>query len=160
MAKAFEDLQVLQTAEGIADAVWKQVGEWEYFERDTVGKQLVSSADSIGANISEAFGRYHYGEKLQFLYYARGSVFETKYWLNRVHNRHLMSHEEVQANIERIGQLSRQLNGFLAHIKKQRQRTNRPDQNTFREEPTEYQMAPVYPSALFDEEDLAFLEAQ
>ncbi|NIP22782.1 MAG: four helix bundle protein, partial [Phycisphaerae bacterium] len=31
-----------------------------------VGKQLVRAADSIGANIVEAYGRYHYGKKLQF----------------------------------------------------------------------------------------------
>jgi four helix bundle protein len=87
MAKVFEELEVLRTAEDMADAIWVHVSRWQAFERDTVGKQLVRAVDSIGANIAEAFGRYHYGEKLQFLYYARGSVFEVKYWLNRVHQR-------------------------------------------------------------------------
>ena len=79
----FEELRVLQAAEVIADAIWRQVVRWKPFERDTVGSQLTRAADSMGANVAESYGRFHYGEKLQFLYYARGSLFETKYWLNR-----------------------------------------------------------------------------
>jgi hypothetical protein len=47
----FDDLQVLQAAERIADSIWKQVGQWDDFARDVVGKQLTRAADSAGANI-------------------------------------------------------------------------------------------------------------
>lgn len=83
MAVGLEDLQVLKAAEMIADSIWKRVAQWDDFAKDVVGKQITRSADSIGANIAESFGRYNFGEKLQFLYYSRGSLFETKYWLNR-----------------------------------------------------------------------------
>lgn len=95
MSATFENLRVLQSAEEIADSIWKKVVEWDDFAKDVVGKQIARSADSIGANISESFGRFHFGEKLQFLYYARGSIFETKYWLNRVKARSLMAVTEV-----------------------------------------------------------------
>ena len=75
MPATFEDLRVLKAAEEIADSIWKRVVRWEEFARDVVGKQLARAADSIGANIAEAFGRFHFGEKLQFLYFARGSLF-------------------------------------------------------------------------------------
>src|SRR5690349_14889612 len=91
MATALEELRVLQLAESVADAVWKQILLWDTFARDVVGSQLARAADSIGANIAEAFGRFNYGEKVQFLYYARGSLFETKYWLNRAKTRDLIS---------------------------------------------------------------------
>ncbi len=78
MATPFEDLRVLRSAETIADEVWRTVVKWNEFTRDVVGKQLTRAVDSIGANIAEAYGRFHYGEKIQFLYYARGSLFETK----------------------------------------------------------------------------------
>jgi four helix bundle protein len=81
MAIGLEDLQILKLAEAVADSIWKRVGGWDEFARDTVGKQITRSADSIGANIAESFGRFNFGEKLQFLYYSRGSLFETKYWL-------------------------------------------------------------------------------
>ncbi len=93
MGTAFEDLRVLQSAEEVADGIWGQVVEWKSFAKDVVGGQLARAADSIGANIAESFGRFHYGEKLQFLYYARGSLFETKYWLNRALKRKLMMPE-------------------------------------------------------------------
>jgi four helix bundle protein len=68
MALKFEELKILQTSEKIADGIWKEIHQWEPFVRDVVGKQLARSADSIGANIAEAYGRFHYGEKIQFLY--------------------------------------------------------------------------------------------
>jgi four helix bundle protein len=84
-----EELRVLQTAEQVADGVWRQVAIWDQFARKVVGEQMARAADLIGANIAEAYGRYHYGEKLQLLYYARGSLYETKYWLNRASQRSL-----------------------------------------------------------------------
>ena len=96
MSTSFEDLRVLKSAEEIADAVWKRVSNWEDFPKDVVGKQITRSTDSIGANIAESFGRFNFGEKLQFLYYARGSLFETKYWLNRAKVRELIPLENVQ----------------------------------------------------------------
>ncbi len=79
MAIGLEDLQVLKSAETIADSIWKRVAGWDNFAKDVVGRQITRSADSIGANIAESFGRFNFGEKLQFLYYSRGSLFETKY---------------------------------------------------------------------------------
>jgi four helix bundle protein len=75
VSATFEDLRVLKSAEEIADSIWKRVVQWDDFAKDVVGKQMARSADSIGANIAESFGRYNFGEKLQFLYYSRGSLF-------------------------------------------------------------------------------------
>ncbi len=52
--RRFEDLRVFQLAEKLADEIWDTVSDWEYFAKDTVGKQRVKSADSIGANIAVA----------------------------------------------------------------------------------------------------------
>ena len=120
MTLKFEDLRVLQVAESIADSMWHQVVHWDAFARDTVGKQMARAADSIGANIAEAFGRFHYGEKLQFLYYARGSLFETKYWLNRTLARELMPADQVQEYVSQLSDLARQLNAFASNLKNQR----------------------------------------
>jgi len=53
----FENLQVYQLGEKLADEIWRVVRKWDYFARDTVGKQMVRAADSIGANIAEGTGR-------------------------------------------------------------------------------------------------------
>ena len=120
MGTKFEDLRILQGAEEVADGIWQQVTGWNEFPRDVVGKQMARAADSIGANIAEAFGRFHFGEKLQFLYYTRGSLFETKYWLNRALNRELMTAEEGQKYIAQLTALARQLNALAKSTKSQR----------------------------------------
>src|SRR5574341_1395516 len=117
MSATFENLRVLQAAEGIADALWKHVTGWDEFARDVVGKQLARAADSVGANIAESFGRFNFGEKLQFLYYSRGSLFETKYWINRAQVRNLMTSSEAQAYASQLTELARQLNTFANSLK-------------------------------------------
>lgn len=63
-----EDLQVYQLSLEIGEKVWKIVNTWDYFAKDTIGKQLIRSADSIAANISEGFGRYHFKDSKRFYY--------------------------------------------------------------------------------------------
>jgi len=46
----FENLRVYQLVEEITDLVWEVVLKWDSFPQSTIGKQLVNSADSIGAN--------------------------------------------------------------------------------------------------------------
>ncbi len=160
MSATFENLRVLQSAEEIADSIWKKVVEWDDFAKDVVGKQIARSADSIGANISESFGRFHFGEKLQFLYYARGSIFETKYWLNRVKARSLMAVTEVQAYIDKVTALARHLNIFANSLKNVRNQETK-QSKTLREMAEEYQIDfPESPSDnLFDDDDLAWIQA-
>lgn len=123
MSTELEDLKILQNAENIADAIWKRVVEWEKFAKDVVGKQMTRAVDSIGANIAESYGRFNYGEKLQFLYYSRGSLFETKYWLNRALARKLMQEDEVNAYAVHLSDVARQLNSFAKNLKSQRLET-------------------------------------
>ena len=79
MALRLEDLQVYQISEEIADTIWIACLAWKKFARDTVGRQLARSVDSIGANIAEGYGRYSFKENIQFCYYARGSYWETQH---------------------------------------------------------------------------------
>ncbi len=151
----FDDLQVLQAAERIADSIWKQVGQWDDFARDVVGKQLTRAADSVGANIAESFGRHSFGEKLQFLYYARGSLFETKYWLNRVQQRGLMKSNDVSLLVESLTALARQLNAFASGLKTVR--AEQTAKKAVREPAAECVTSAS--ETLFTEDDIRFLAA-
>ena len=107
----------MKSAEVIADSIWKRVVVWDEFAKDVLGKQIARAAYSMGANIAESFGRYNFGEKLQFLYYSRGSLFETKYWLNRAQARGLMNPNEIREYVGDLTSLARQLNAFAAGLK-------------------------------------------
>jgi len=82
-----EDLKVYELSMDVGEKVWNIVNEWKYFEKDTIGKQLVRAADSVAANLSEGFGRYHFKEKKHFSYYSRGSLYETKTWIVKAKNK-------------------------------------------------------------------------
>ena len=159
MALKFEELEILQKAETIADSIWRDIVPWEPFVKDVVGGQLARAADSIGANIAEAFGRFHYGEKVQFLYYARGSLYETKYWINRSQARQLMLAEQAQNYANQLSELARQLNTFISNLKSQR-RSNQSRLKSVSESSIEYnedlQNDTVIP--MFTEDEIKWIE--
>jgi four helix bundle protein len=117
MAKPnFENLQVYQLVEKLADEIWNIVGSWDEFAKDTVGKQLVRSVDSIGANIAEGSGRYNFQEHRRFVRIARGSLNETRYWLRRAYTRHLLTSEQVDKLKPMVEELSPKLSAYLNSI--------------------------------------------
>jgi four helix bundle protein len=89
----------------IGDEVWGLVHPWGFFPKDTIGKQLVRAADSVAANISEGYGRYHTNDSKRFYYYARASLYETRTWLRKAHTRSLIDdeiHATLQSDIETL----------------------------------------------------------
>lgn len=160
MGQGLEDLRVLQAAEVIADRTWERAHQWPELARDTIGKQIIRATDSIGANIAEAFGRFHYGEKLQFLYYARGSLFEAKYWVNRAGARALLSEDEQRTDGEALTSLAIQINMFARSLKGQRSGRRPPEQGSVHEAATPYQASALTPDELpFSNEQLEWLRA-
>lgn len=161
MPTSLEDVRVLKVIEEVTDDIYKTSSRWDEFARDVVGKQIARSADSIGANVAESFGRFHFGEKIQFLYYARGSLFETKYWLNRARTRELMTSAEKQNHTNRLTDIARQLNLFISSLKGQRS-GEITVAKILKESPVEYYASRLpdnFPNDLFDETDFAWLES-
>lgn len=113
-----EDLEVYELAMSIGKEVWDIVLRWDYFQKDTVGKQIVRSADSISANISEGYGRFTYKENRQFCIYARGSLMETKTWITKSHQRNLITEVQYNHIIENLKKLHLKLNAYIKSINK------------------------------------------
>ena len=119
MGRGLKDLKVLKEAEEISDQIWNLTTGWEGMAREVVGVQLARAADSVGANIAEAFGRFHYLDKIRFLYYARGSLFETRFWLNRAESRLLIPSSDAEMLHDRLARMARQLNAFVRSLRNQ-----------------------------------------
>jgi four helix bundle protein len=109
----------------LSNQIWQIVMGWDYFAKSTIGNQLVRASDSISANISEGFGRFHFKEQKQFLFYARGSLYETKTFVNLAHARNLIKEEKYLSIISQIDTIGRKLNSFIKSIGK----INNPDQS-------------------------------
>lgn len=114
--KGFENLQVYQLAERLADQIWEIVTTWDGFARDTVGRQITRAADSIGANIAEGTGRGSFKDNRRFVRIARGSLYETRHWLRRAFVRKLLTNEQVNSLKPIIAELGPRLNAYLRSI--------------------------------------------
>lgn len=96
--------------------MWKAVKKWQAFEKNTIGKQLVRAADSIGANIAEGFGRGNGADQKRFLKIARGSTYETKYWLRLAFTRNLLTDEVVEQLKPLLEKLPPKLNAYMKAV--------------------------------------------
>ncbi|NEZ57551.1 four helix bundle protein [Leptolyngbyaceae cyanobacterium CCMR0081] len=118
MGRGFKELEVYQLAEELADEVWRIVAGWDFFAKDTVGKQLVRAADSIGANLAEGNGRGSFRDNRRFINIARGSLTETQHWLRRAHCRDLLTTEQTAKLQPLITKLAPKLNAYRNAITK------------------------------------------
>jgi four helix bundle protein len=114
----FEKLQVYKLAENLADGIWDVVRRWDYFAKDTVGKQIVKAADSIGANIAEGTGRGTLEDNRRFIRMARGSLYETQHWLRRAYKRSLLNKQQIALLKPIISELSPKVNAYYRSVNK------------------------------------------
>ncbi len=115
-----EELEIYCMAEELSDKWYEIVNGWNVFAKDTVGKQLVRAMDSIGANIAESYGRYHFGDKINLLYYSRGSLFESKFWARRAVKRNLSTQALFDELMNDLQVLAPKLNAYIKSKKAQK----------------------------------------
>jgi four helix bundle protein len=111
-----ESLTIYSMSLELCNQIWDEVKIWDHFTKNTIGYQLVRAADSIPANISEGYGRYHFKEQKQFLYYARGSLFETKTFIKLAYSRKLIKEEKYLQLNSIFDVLGKKLNNYIKTI--------------------------------------------
>jgi four helix bundle protein len=107
----FEELVAYRRSATLADELRAVVGQWPSLDLWTVGIQLVRAADSVGANIAEAYGRRTDADRTRLLFIARGSTCELEHWLMRAEARGLPC---PSAATERAREVGRMLNGLAS----------------------------------------------
>lgn len=117
MPSSFDKLQVYILSEGLADQIWDAVVTWEGFARDTVGRQIVRAADSVGANLAEGTSGT-FVENCKYIRIARGSLYETRHFLRRAYHRHLLTKVQVEKLKSLVAELDPRLNAYLNAVKK------------------------------------------
>lgn len=81
MYKSFTEMPIWKEAMSVAETIFKLTEKLPRKEDYGLTSQLRRSALSISANIAEAYGRNHTLDKINFYYFARGSVTETQNYL-------------------------------------------------------------------------------
>lgn len=118
------ELDVYNMALEFSNLIWEICVKWESFAKNTIGYQLVRSADSISANIAEGFGRFHYKENLKFCFYARGSLEETQDWLRKVYKRKLISSDNKEKIKSFLSIFPQKFNAYINKIKQYKNQNN------------------------------------
>ena len=112
----FENLRIYKLSEQLSDEIWKIVLTWNHLAANTVGKQIIRSADSIDANIAEGSGRGSNQDYKRFLRIARGSLNETRHWLRRAFKRNLLNGEQISVLSSIVEELTPKLNAYIGAL--------------------------------------------
>jgi four helix bundle protein len=116
MNKSINDLEIYREAMRIGEVIWCLVADWPFFAKDTVGRQVVRAADSIAANLSEGYGRYHFKENQKFCYYSRGSAHETQTWIEKSVRRNLIPDDTARELYRDLDTFMKRLNAYIRTI--------------------------------------------
>ncbi len=112
----FENLKIYQLAVSLSDLIWRSANRWGHFEKDTVGKQVVRAADSIGANIAEGSGRGSVADNRRFARIARGSLYEVKHWIGVAERRRLLSDTDSRKLQSIVAELLPKLGAYIKSL--------------------------------------------
>jgi four helix bundle protein len=115
------DIESYKIAFKLSNQVWDIVIKWDYFAKETVGKQFVKAVDSISANIAEGFGRYSKKDKIKFFRYSIGSLYESLDWNEKSHIRSLLNKDEYSIIFNELIKLPKALNSLIQFTDKKLQ---------------------------------------
>lgn len=110
-----DNINAYKVSFNLSNYVWDIIIIWNYFTKDTAGKQFVRAIDSISANIAEGFGRYGKKDKVKFYRYARGSVYEFLDWLEKSKVRNLIKIELYNHIFKVLKLLPREINHLISY---------------------------------------------
>ena len=117
MTNKFEELPLFKEAHPLVLSIYKLTNRFPPDEKFGLTSQLRRSASSIAANIIEGNSRGHEKTFLEFLYYAKGSLDETRYHLLLARDLDYISLEEYNDVLARTNLVGRQLNGLIKYLK-------------------------------------------
>jgi four helix bundle protein len=107
------DISAYKRAFDLSNYVWDIVIKWNYFAKDTIGKQLIRAIDSISANVAEGFGRYFKKDKANFYRYSYGSIEESFDWIEKANKRNLLKEKEYKHILEELKKLPKEINSLI-----------------------------------------------
>lgn len=111
-------LEVYRLAEDFIIRVYHVTRTFPREEIYGITAQLRRASISIALNISEGFGRYHYKDRLQFLYNARGSLVEVKSLLRICERLHYLSAQKVESLADLLMTIHVKLNNYIKATQK------------------------------------------
>jgi len=115
----FEDLEVWQKAVAFAKNVIDLTDRINTTNRHyRLIEQLEAASTSVSLNIAEGKGRYSKKEFIQFLYIARGSLYETITLLTIFHNANWINDKQLNEIKQFADEIGKMLSSLISSIKR------------------------------------------
>lgn len=111
-----EDLLIYKLAREISKISWEIYNGLDWREKKVIGDQFIRSSDSIGANIAEAYGRFHYLDRVKFCYNSRGSLIEFSHWVDLMRERKIGNQELLEKLQRLLKEEEVKLNNYIKSI--------------------------------------------
>jgi four helix bundle protein len=120
-----KNLEVYQLSRKLSTIAWKIFCRMDFMDKKHIGDQFLRSVDSVGANIAEGYGRFHYLDKVRFYYNSRASHYEAfTHWLELMSEREKISDAEFKSISETALKLQVKLNNFITSTTKNARKNN------------------------------------
>lgn len=109
-----KDLEVYQLARELSRVGWEIYDFLKWQIKKIIGNQFIEATDSVGANITEGYGRFHYLDKIKFYYNARASLSEcSEHWLELLKERKQLDDKKYKEFKSIAQKLTIKLNNFI-----------------------------------------------
>ena len=116
MQHQFEDLTVWKKSMQLVKDLYKKSQSFPKDERYGLTGQLRRAGVSIPVNIAEGKGRYHKKEYIQFLYIARGSIYEVMTLLHLAEDLEYLSKVDADNLLKSSSEITAMLNGLIQSL--------------------------------------------
>jgi len=114
---SFTELEVWKQARKIRMIISKLTKSFPMDEKYRLTDQLIRCSRSIGNNIAEGHGRFHYQDNVRFCIIARGSLSETQDHMIIALDEEYIDNETFVAFIAEYDRCLKLLNGYILYIK-------------------------------------------
>ncbi len=119
---AFTDLEVWKKDRLLRNNIAELTKSFPAEEKFRLIDQIIRSSRSIGNNIAEGHGRFHYLDASKFLTNARGSAAETIDHLIVAFDNNFINDQTLESLRNDCEECMRMINGYIAYLKKQAQK--------------------------------------
>ncbi|BAZ52131.1 hypothetical protein NIES4103_47900 [Nostoc sp. NIES-4103] len=119
--RGFESLDFYQDSLKLVKAAYRLADSLPDCERYNLSDQLRRAVCSLLLNIAEGYGRYHYLDRLRFMYIARGSLAETKSAFIIAESLGYCNAEQLNWVSQIKDRIEKGLNGYCRFIRSQQQ---------------------------------------
>ena len=116
-----DQLEVYNLALELSHNCWEIYQNMDWRIKKIIGDQFMRSTDSVGANIAEGFGRFHFLDKIKFYYTSRGSISESKHWLNLMLDRKILDQSKFNELNNLLQAISIKLSNLISITYKQKE---------------------------------------